>query len=268
MNKFKLLYSKLINKLFLIKKYRKSYSDYYLKNRKIIYSFLREKRITNIKPVHKEIWKLWYNTSYYIGKYNGKSIFIKVMGNLLKDCFDNEILVNKYIDDNSKWLKNRKPELLFGLNLDNLYILVYENIDMKDIKLSQSVENDIKIAMKEFSRIGILHTDFGLTNIASFENKTLFIGYGTLLCPDSNMIRIRNDANYNHLSKLSKEAREICNDADFYYDDATHIDVDMSENDNINFLVGKDDCYYAKLGTIINQYKLEYNGDVYLLVKV
>lgn len=55
------------------------------------------------------------------------------MGNLLKDCFDNEILVNKYIDDNSKWLKNRKPELLFGLNLDNLYILVYENIDMKDI---------------------------------------------------------------------------------------------------------------------------------------
>ena len=153
MNKFKLLYSKLINKLFLIKKYRKSYSDYYLKNRKIIYSFLWEKRITNIKPVHKEIWKLWYNTSYYIGKYNGKSIFIKVMGNLLKDCFDNEILVNKYIDDNSKWLKNRKPELLFGLNLDNLYILVYENIDMKDIKLSQSVENDIKIAMKMWNFI-------------------------------------------------------------------------------------------------------------------
>ena len=67
---------------------------------------------------------------------------------------------------------------------------------------------------------------------------------------------------------IPKEAREIFNDADFYYDDATHIYVDMSENDNINFWVGKDDCYYAKLGTIINQYKLEYNGDVYLLVKV
>lgn len=257
-----------MNKVILLIKYKSFYFNYYFKNKKKIYMALKDSGVSNIKPIHKEIWKLWYNTSYYTAVSNGRSVFIKVMGELLQDCFNNEILVNKYIDDNSLWLEKRKPKLLHNIALDELYILIYENLHMENITLTESVKEDVKKAIKEYNRIGILHTDFGLTNIAKYDNKTLFIDYGTSICLQSNMIRIRNESNYNHIDRITDQAKDLCENADFYYDDAVHVGVDMPKTENINFLVGQGDLFYVKLGTQFIKFKLNYNGDVYLLKKI
>lgn len=266
MNKLKSIYSNLVNRIYLLTEYKKYYIKYYFKNKKTIYKTLKKHGLFEITPVHKDIWKLWYNTSYYQGVIGNKKVFIKVMGELLQDCYDNEILVNKYIDDNSSWLKGRKPKLIDSFEVDDLYILVYENLPLRDIVITESTTEDIKKAIIEFNKIGILHTDFGLSNIASFENKVMFIDYGTSLCPKSNFIRIRNGENYNHINNIIPTAKRICEDANFYYDDATHIGIN-NFGERTNFLVGNGKVFYARLGSNLFKYKLKYNGDVYLLEK-
>lgn len=120
--------------------------------------------------------------------------------------------------------------------------------------------NNLEMAVSEYNRLGILHTDFGLCNIGCLSGQYYFFDYGTSLCPMSNRIRIRNSQEYNHLDKVSDEALDLISDPDFYYDDIVHLGIstyDTMKTKSTSFLVGKNDKVIAKLGKQMINYTLE-----------
>lgn len=267
--------SKYLDFVILLNKYKKDYFNYYFHNKHKIYKELKNKGIYSIKPSNKDNWKLWYNTCYlsgYISDNNNNRVpvFIKIMGPLLKDCFENEKVVNRYILENSEYLSERLPKILFDIVIGDFYILVYDYLDMKAVEVSAELSSAIERAISEYSKIGILHTDFGIINIGINNNKYIFFDYGTSLCPHSNNIRVRKYDKYNHLDKVTNSALSIIEKPDFYYDDVIHCDIKDINTSDVNFLVGKDDIYYAKLGTNIYKYRLKQNikgSYAYLLCK-
>ncbi len=102
------------------------------------------------------------------------------------------------------------------------------------------------------------------------KNQYWFFDYGTSLCSESDQIGVRNADEYNHIDKITNQAKQILSDPDFYYDDLTHIGIESKEREEINFLVGKGNIYYAKLGQYLYKYHLEpknENSHVMLLCK-
>ena len=140
-----------------------------------------------------------------------------------------------------------------------------EYIPLKEVSFNEMIEDAEKV-LEEYSRVGIIHTDFGLTNMGKNNGEYYFIDYGTSLCIKSNNIRIRNNTLYNHVDKITDYAQQICPDAEFYYDDYIHFGLNKTEGEK-NFIVGNHNKYYAKLGHDIICYHLTFNGDVELLVK-
>lgn len=270
--RIKKLISIYVDRYYLVKTHRKDYLNYYKYGKGQIYSTLKGKGIINIKPINKHIWKLWYNTCYFSGelKTDKKRVFVKVMGKYGLDCFENEVIVNKYIEKNSAFLSERMPKILFSCKTDDYYFIVYSYLELSDITLNDDFYKELNKTIEEYSRIGILHTDFGLTNMGYKDGKYYFIDYGTSLCPESDNIRFRNQSNYNHIDRMSSEAKMLIDTPDFYYDDLSNLDLALKKEDNVNFIVSKQDIAYAKLGERIYKYKVKRrakDSNVFLLIR-
>lgn len=265
---------KLIEYFCLIKKYRKAYKNYYFNYRPVIYNALKCKNINRIKPVQKHEWKIWYNCCYFSGTAvidtKEKPVFIKVMDKRLNDCYYNEQLINKYIDEVSLYLSERKPKLYYSIDMDGIYIMVYDFIKMMPVSRSIELDKEVKKVVSEYSRIGIIHTDFGISNFGKFNNMYQFFDYGTSLFYGSDHIRLRNSKGYNHIDHITETAKKLIQDADFYYDDLIHYGLDGIERESCNFIVSKDKTCFVKLGEKIYRYRLEKMAEgsaVYLLCK-
>ena len=270
--RIKKLISIYVDRYYLVKTHRKDYLNYYKYGKGQIYSTLKGKGIINIKPINKHIWKLWYNTCYFSGelKTDKKRVFVKVMGKYGLDCYENEVIVNKYIEKNSAFLSERMPKILFSCKTDDYYFIVYSYLELSDITLNDDFYKELNKTIEEYSRIGILHTDFGLTNMGYKDGKYYFIDYGTSLCPESDNIRFRNQSNYNHIDRMSSEAKMLIDTPDFYYDDLSNLDLALKKEDNVNFIVSKQDIAYAKLGERIYKYKVKRrakDSNVFLLIR-
>lgn len=265
----------LIENIYLIKKYWKYYLRFYLKDKRKITKALKSKGLFNIKPTSKDNWKIWYDCFYFSANIydenkNKKSVFVKVMGSLLKECYENEILLNEYIKNNSPYLYERTPNVYFGLNFENFYSIVYDFVKFESPIRNDRFTKEVNKTLNEYLKCAILHTDFGIVNIGINNGKYWFFDYGTSLCPLSNEIRIRNSEQYNHLDKITPQAAKLIPQPDFYYDDAAHLKIQDYDNSNLNFIVGKKDVYYAKLGETIYKYRLKQQSSgrgVCLLVK-
>ncbi len=257
MRKIKNFIIKRIEAFCLVKKHWKAYYRYYASNKTRFYKCFKAHGITHIRPTSKNNWKLWYGTCYFAGEVKNEKVFIKVQSSLLRDCFDNEKKLNLYIDETSEFLSRRKPKLFMDFVLDDYYILVFEHVDISDVEKESTLTEFVQMALDEYSRIGVIHTDFGLVNIGNNKGVIYFLDYGTSLCLQSDRIRIRNSVFYNHLDKILPQAQSLVAEPDFYYDDAAHCGLSGLERKNVNFLVGKNDIYYAKLGEKIYKYHLE-----------
>lgn len=265
---------KFIEYFYLIKTYKKSYINYFFNCRPVIYKALKEKGIKKIRPVQRHEWKIWYNCCYFSGvvviEKSKKPVFIKVMDERLKDCYYNEQLVNEYIDEVSSYLRNRKPKLYYAINVNEIYIMVYDFLKMMPVSRSTKLDEEVKMAVSEYSRVGIIHTDFGISNFGKFNNLYNFFDYGTSIFHESNHIRLRNGKAYNHIEHITDIARKLMRNAEFYYDDLIHYGIDNQERESCNFIVSKNDICFVKLGERIYRYKLEKmteGSNVYLLCK-
>ena len=268
--------AKLFDRFNMFKNDPKNYVDYVIRRRKIINNLIKQKGIKHIKPFNKSDWKLRYNTSYYTGDLlingNEKKVFIKVMGENVKDCFYNEILVNNYILKKSDYLYKKCPNILLSFNNDTYYIIVYEFIKISDIIICDEFYKDLEKTLNEYYRIGLLHTDFGFINIGHNNDKYIYFDYGTSLCPISNNIRIRNANNYNHIKELKSKSLLNLDNIDFYYDDLLHLGIDINRiNVNSkNYIITKGNIAKAKLGDTIIEYDLKKKSEqsqVKILVK-
>lgn len=163
----------------LLRVNRKFYVDYYLHDRQRIYSKIKENDITAVHPIRQSEWKINHKICYFSGIYthNGERIkcFIKVMGPSTLDCYFNEQIVNDYIDNNSPALSKLKPRLIFAVNIDDYYILCYEHIEMRPVEASEELKTSIQSVMHEYTKRGILHTDFGLVNMAKMNGGGLLL---------------------------------------------------------------------------------------------
>ncbi len=253
---------KIIENLYLHKKHWKAYCRYYFLHRRKIKKLLKKHNVAKLRPISKNNWKLWYNTCYFKGLLKNategdRAVFVKIQGPSLFDCFENEKVLNSYIDEQSEFLSARKPRLFFDLVVDDYYIFVFDFIDIDFIEANTELSKLVQKALDEYTKIGVLHTDFGLINMGVVGNDTFFIDYGTSLCPESDRIRIRNLGSYNHLDKILPQAKALVSDPDYYYDDAVHCGLRNLDRNNVNFLVGKGDIVYAKLGEKTYKYHLE-----------
>ena len=113
----------------------------------------------------------------------------------------------------------------------------------------------LSIIIEEFNRIGIIHTDFDLTNIGHINGKLYIFDYGTSLCPISNRVGIRNSERYNHLEAMPNEAKDLVHNPMFYYDDLMHL-LHEKNNACMNYIVSNDKYACAKFGQKLINYKL------------
>lgn len=252
---------KMLECLLLYKRFWKYYWKFFTVQKKSIYKTLKSHNITNIKFFSQTNWKLVYGSCYFKGKYHyaGKKtdVFIKVQSDALVDCFDNEPMVNQHIDNHSAFLAQRKPKLFFFDVENGHYFLVFEHMNIQPAADMAQWEQDLQQIIQEYTRIGVIHTDFDTVNLGTVDNSLCCFDYGTSLCADSDHIRIRYDPSYNHLDKITAKAKALMPDADFYYDDAVHCGMDRIDRTDINFLVGKENTFYAKLGDRIQKYHME-----------
>ena len=267
MKNFKSIMRKYIELFSLYKKHWRSYGKYYTSQKATLYKIFKSRGITNIKPTGKSDWKIWYGTCYFKGEMNNEVVFIKVQGSNLLDCFENERKLNLYIDQTSQFLAQRKPQLYLDFIVDDFYVFVFKHIRIDRVRSDNSLVESVQMALNEYSRIGLLHSDFGLVNIGNCDGNVCFFDYGTSIFPDSDKVRVRNSPTYNHLEKILPQAKSLINEPDFYYDDAVHCGLDGLNRENVNFLVGKNDLYYARLGKKIYKYHLE-NKSEHSVVKL
>ena len=233
---------------------------FFYKKSKLIHT-LKEHGFRKIRPSKINQWKLQYNICYFSANYINSAgqcslVFIKVSGPTTKDCFDNEIVINKYIKDRSTYLLERSPELILSLVLDDFYILAFEYIDMSPINADDAAAvKEINRALYEFGECGLIHTDFGLVNVGYVKKsgKYCFFDYGTTLCPESNHVRIRNGKVYNHIGEKPDNINIVTTDMDFYYDDATHMKI-PGLVPNGNYIAGGAKGYHVKMGSQIYKY--------------
>lgn len=268
----KSLLIKFLDSILLIKKYWKYYIKFYFFYKRKIYNRLKTVGITRIRPTSKSEWKLWYNCCYFSGyvKRENKRVFIKVMGPLLEDCFNNEIIMNRYIKEHSEYIFGKTPRLYDSMIVGDFYILIYGFNTFSIPKVDNRLTEEVKNIIAEYADKGILHTDFALSNIGINNDNYFFFDYGTSLCPQSDRIRLRNSDNYNHVDVVTNTALEIIDSPDYYYDDVAHLGILDFNRENVNFIIGKNHLYYAKLGKEIIKYKLkeqESDDGVYLLIK-
>lgn len=259
--------------LYLIRKNFRFYLRYYLHDRRKLYSALKSHGISSVKEAHKTQWKINNKTCYFFGKMRDGNkdvrVFVKVMGENFFDCFINEPLVFKYIND-SPYLRSHCPALYDSFSVNDYYCLVYEAVDLKDITPEENITEEIENVLKEYTLSGIIHTDFASVNFGKANDTYMFFDYGTSLCHDSNNIRIRNGSKYNHVAFATKTALSLIPEPDYYYDDAIHCGLNDHEREDINFIVGKNNFYYVRLGTEIYKYKTKkksQNSSVVLLEK-
>ena len=246
---------RLVNTLHVIKNNKKVYYNYYTKLKKRIYRCLKDNGFKKIKPIERFQWKLWYNTCYFVGEKENRKVFIKVTGKVMEDVFNNEILVNEYISKESPYLYERLPKVVsYGYDDDFMFIATeYKKMELVDD--CEELEIAIDDALKEFTRIGIIHNDFGRINISICDDKYFFIDYGTSLCPNGKIIRFNKSANF--INNITEDALKLVDDPDYYYNDAIRVRSKYADINNVNFLVGKDDVYFARLGKNIYKYKLK-----------
>lgn len=219
---------KLIKKheqIVLMRKYPKDYLNYWFRKKSKIYDMLHNNGIVNIKPIHKHIWKIWYGTYYYSGVLDStnEKVFIKIMGEYLENCYNNEVTVNQFIEANSQILYERLPAIKCNSYENGMYFIAYDFLLLEPISLVRDYKDQLRIMIEEFNRIGIIHTDFDLTNIGHINGKLYIFDYGTSLCPISNRVGIRNSEKYNHLEAMPNEAKELVHNPVFYYDDLMHL---------------------------------------------
>lgn len=251
---------------------KKHYIRFYFKEKRNLYRKINEKGINRIKPHSRADWKVNYKCVYFSGlkkdsQGNNIKVFVKSLGPFLEDCYNNEIIVNKFIEENSDLLSSCMPHIYDYFVIDDYYFIVSEFINIKHIDYSDELEKAVDGIINEYNRIGIIHTDFSLSNIGKHNNKIYFFDYGTAICPLSNNIRIRNQAEYNHLSQISSSAKKIFDDPDFYYEDSLYFGLKKNSKKN-NYIVGKGDCYCVKLGNTFYNYRIQLSSNsskVYLL---
>lgn len=255
--------SRFIDYSLLLIRHPNDYLNYYKSYRSIIYKALRKMGVQRIKTFNRSQWKLFYKTCYFSGKYSiegeMKRVFIKVNGIPLTDCYHNEIVVNNHIKANSQYLFERTPAIILHQLVGDLRIIVYEYVNLSPVIVNKEFLTDLQRTLAEYKRVGILHTDFGLVNMGIGNRKHYFFDYGTALCETSNRIRIRKNSDYNHIDKAPAEALALLPDADFYYDDIVHLNMDGISLNDMNFCVSNDTIAYAKLGDDIIKYRLENN---------
>ena len=253
---------KVIEFIALIVKHRRFYLKYLFKDKKVIYKELKKNGISRIKPVSRTQWKLWYNTCYYKGVFkdgtDAVKVFIKSNSHLLSDCVNNEEIVNRYIKQSSEYLYSHSPRFIKKIIVNDHYITIYEYLKIEPAANSPELDGEIRKAVDEYTRVGILHTDFGCVNIGITEGKYCFFDYGTSLCPESNNIRLRNCKNYNHKDEATASALELIPDPDYYYDDLIHIgkQIEGIDRNEINFIIGKGETYIARLAGETIRYHL------------
>ena len=259
----------LLEQVLLYKHFWKYYWKFFTVQKKEIYRTLKKHNITNIKFFSQTNWKLVYGSCYFRGIYheNGKKVdvFIKVQSDALVDCYENEPMINKFVDCNSELLAKRKPKLIFNDVENGHYLLVFELLSFQPLRIIDRWEESVQEIISEYTRIGVIHTDFDSVNLGIVDNTLYCFDYGTSLCELSDHIRIRYSPTYNHIDHITDEARELLPDADFYYDDAVHCGIQKIDRPGINFLVGKEDVFYAKLGNTIQKYRMERSPEVGVL---
>ena len=252
--------SNLIGCLLLYKAYWRYYWKFFTVQKKMIYKTLKKHHVKKIRCFSQSNWKLVYGSCYFTGVYHdaGKKtdVFIKVQSDKLVDCYDNEPMVNQYVDQHSEYLAQRKPKLFFCDVENGCYMLVFERVDIQPTTDLEQRKQELQQIIQEYTRIGIIHADFDTVNLGIVDGLLCCLDYGTSLCQQSNHIRIRHHPSYNHLDKMTERARNLLPDADFYYDDAVHCGMDQIDRTDINFLVGKEDTFYAKLGDTVQKYRM------------
>ena len=92
---------------------KQQYKNYVFKEKKVIYSELKECGIYHIRPTAILSWKISYDCIYLSGKLlfeNAiKNVFVKVSRKSLQDCYRNEYVVNQYIRKNSQYISEHTP---------------------------------------------------------------------------------------------------------------------------------------------------------------
>lgn len=259
-----------IEYFYLLRKNFRHYVNYFLHDKTKIYHTFKEHGVTNLKPAHKEQWKINNKTCYFFGKINGGvEVFIKVMGENQRDCFYNERVVYDYFSS-SEYITTHCPALLDSFETNGYYCLIYEAVELSEAPLNNDLFKAIDTILNEYTASGIIHTDFATVNVGKYKDKYMFFDYGTSLCPESNNIRIRNSANYNHVDFATKKSLDLIPEPDFYYDDAIHFGLKDYDRESLNFVIGKNNIYYAKLGSEIYRYNTEkksLNSSVLILKK-
>ncbi len=122
---------KQIEILYLLKKYRNDYRQYFNKKRGEIKAILHKNGITNIKESAFDNWKIWYGCCYFSGKLvnetnNTVNVFIKVMDTVQRINYENEKKVNSIIDQESPYLSARKPKIWKYIEEKNYLMIVYD----------------------------------------------------------------------------------------------------------------------------------------------
>ena len=257
---------RIFDSLSLVLENKQDYFSFYTKTYSKIVNELKNRKIYHVRATHMYIWKLSYGTAYFKANLKAASqeVFIKVQGPLLLDCFNNELVVNKYIDQTSEFLSRRKPVILDSFSVDDNNIIVYEYIPFEECSMSDGLRVEISEVLNEYKRIGVIHTDFGMGNIGKKGEKYYFLDYGTSICSRSNNLRLRLGPGYNHIDNITEEAGNYLTNPCYYYDDATHLGI---ERTNGCFLVGNDEVCYVRLGDSTKKYHVYKRGSLYFLTQ-
>lgn len=264
--KLKSSYSHFVDAVLLLWKDKKDYWDFFTKELQQISSECKRREIYKLRPIHMEVWKLKYGTAYFSGElckaHNTQKVFIKIQGPLLKDCFANEVTVNHYIKEHSEYLYERCPKVIDSFCIGKHYLIIYEFLLLAPVSNDEEFLNTVSETLEEYRRVGIVHTDFGLSNMGQIDGKNYFFDYGTAICPESDSIRIR--LNYNHIDMISMQAKQQINGATYYYDDAVHFGIQHKE---CNYIVGDSSIFFAVLCGKVLRFKASESNGVKLLKK-
>ncbi len=249
-----------------------AHKDSYLKlfrERTLIRNSFRKHGFYCLHPVRMDIWKLYYGTAYFKAKFFDQSVkkwrpvFIKMQGPLLTDCYQNELIVNSYLNDVSPFLASHTIKILDTFILNSNSFIIYEYCHLKDVSSLDSINGEVRRFLEEYDRTGIIHTDLGLSNMGWCNGDFFVFDYGTALCPRSNHIRVRmtGDA-YNHLEKIVPDAKKRFLNPCFYYDDGIHL---TGTNHSSNYIVSDRKSVIARLGNQYYQYCCQRQRSILLI---
>ncbi len=253
--------------LALFWKFKCHYFNYFFTKKRKLYRILRSKNCRKIKAIQLLKWKVSYGSMYYKAFLDGKPVFIKVTSFLTADGYNNEIVLNKYIFNNSTFLARRTPEILSHFVNDDFYIIISEFFDIQVVDFNYDKAPIFKEFICEYLDKCIIHQDLNQDNLCFCGGEFCVIDYGYSICPNSDVVRLQ--INNNRIDCITDYARSILNDADFYYDDVLGTGINNFDRNLVNFIVGRDNLYYVKLGNVIHEYtKVQLgNRPVFLLHK-